>query len=1433
MTSRIEAHLRSVWRRDQRLHGTSGLLTLLSWALLLFLASLTVDWLCDLPSAARAVLLGVLVSLASYRAWKQAWRLLHTYDAPRTALRAEKQHGGLNSMLVTAVQLGESGVPPGVSPELCAETQRLAEEAAGSLRVEDAVSFTGLRRLSLIALVPTSLFVVLAIVNGPLLATGIVRIFVPWSTIAYPTRTQIEILDGNRIVQEGQGLRIVGRLSGEVPESARIVLRTGKGQPRERRLTVVDGACTYEAETVFRSFDYRVAAGDASSAWYTVHVVSSPRIEHAEVRLTFPTYTERPVETVEALTLAVPEGTEIAWKLTLDRAVRQAELRLVEGESIPLEIGPGGRQVMLTQVAGESRAYSFGWVDAEHGFAFSSPRHYLQVAPDRAPGVELTSPAGMLYATLERPLNFAFRGRDDHGIGEATMAFRVGKTAEERVPLPTPEVNDGQEQRLDWDYREALPDLAIGDTVSFAVEVADRYPGPDGPHRARSDSRRVRFLSEEDYLAQIEKERRRLLARLRSIYREERGVHELIRDLDPSDATFVQTCQLEAVRQDLLRDRLDVIRERIDALVEDVAANGLSLESQGASLVELSAQLSRIGDEQLSEAASLLRGLAAVDDSVGDPGSATDAVHRSARELGMVVLGLGFAEASDVMARELHATAQIQASLRLLTVLGASATNHTELAQRQLRLAEETAHLLAAMPRNKESTERDALIAFNLSRLVNGLVRARTDERMREAAELVTGAELTEAAKVQAELIAALLHAEFRLRRGAEYEALARARDLFDAQLAGLRRLQEEGATLPEADLVQAQSALGRRLQLLLMPAIPAARPQLFDAVAPAPPSVAALLARAERALEAALAQAEAGNRQALGEHQRVAEGAFADLRRSIDARMESMTLEERTRGTVAALGKQAVQQLMLEERLLLLLEQIEDALDGEAPMGPLVPHARALAEDASGLRGRVVLWNESVGASAEEARPMLVGLEQTVDALEGAVALLESDEADAAIELLEEALDALEEGAGVLEERARTETAFADTLVTTKNALAPSPLLAEILAEQVELSTVTGGSTPEGYPDLVVPQRNLIHAVNAVLTSLDPLAHEIESGTVMLFAKEDMDAAAIGLETDDVEEVLDAQAFVVESLEELRAKIDAFTPEYRYVLEVTEFLHGLIPRSELVIARSGEGDVALLRRLAEGYGADAQRLTGAPRFAETASQLVAALGSPEELEPALEALAHDAADLRTIAENLAYLITPPPLSGFIQETTPEVVLLHDVIAIAGHHQDLARWTRQAEPPTDLAAKQRALAEQSATLVPRTDAPHPQLVAASSQLARAATHLEANDPEAAQPLQQQAADALRAFLLEYALEHVQVPPPPPPQDPAPSDSVPEDGELQLFLPGALTGTRPKGGRLEWQVLGRRDRAALNENFARELPLEYRALLKDYYQRLTR
>jgi hypothetical protein len=1453
----LDARLRSVWRRDQVLNRAAGLLAFCRWALLLFLIGMAVDWLVDLPAAGRVGILVILIVVALSKAWQSGWRHLRRFDPSRTALRVEKHHGGLESLLVTAIQLSESGSVAGTSEALCAKTCRLAEEAAGPLRPEDAVSYKGLRRFLLLALIPAVIIGGFAIVDGPFLAAGFGRIFTPWLAIAYPTRTQIALEQGNRIVKEGVSLRLAARIGGEVPDGAELILRTGQGKPRERKLTIVNGVCEYKAEAVFRSFDYRVSAGDAETAWHTVRVISAPRIERAEVTLQFPEYIRRAAKTVEALTLTVPEGTTIQWKLALDRAVDEAEFRPAEGTALPLKISSDGRSVTMEQVAAESRAYSFGWVDKEHEFDFSSPRYYLQVAPDQRPSVDLTSPRGNLFATLERKFDFAFRGRDDHGIGEAAITYRLNKTEEKRVSFPAPELSDGGEERIDWDYREALSDLAIGDTVSFAVELADRYPGPDGPHRVRSDARRVQFLSKEDYLAQIAKQKRRLLTQIRAIYREERGVHALIRDLDPSSSVFVQTCQLEAVRQDLMRERLGVIRARIDALVGDLAANKVSEEVESAALAELSSQLERISDEHVRRAASLLRGLAAVDDGRGktrNPAPAIDMVNSSARELGLVVLQLGFAEASDVMARELHATAQTQAALRLQTILGedADAAAKDQLAETQARLARETARLLAATPRNKESTSTDAIVAFKLSRLVNGLVRSGADAKMREAAALVPKAESENAARLQAEVIAALLRAEFRLRIGAEYEALTTARDFFTAQAAEQRQLREESAALnveefagEQSAIAESQSTLQRQLQLLLMPEIPAHRSKLFDAVVPAAPPVNDFLAAAESALEMALAQIESGDREAAAAHQRGAETAFTKLAEITRGRMEAMTEQEQMKASVNSFGKQASQLFMLEERLLVLLEQVEDAADDEVNTAGLTILNQALAEDAEGLRKTIALWNDSQGAPSEDYLPLLDALAWVARAVSAASPMLKDNKPDDAIELQEQALDVIEEAGALIEELTATRSAFASVLENTGSALAPSPLLTEIEDEQARLAAVTEKAEPEDYPVLVIPQKNLIHAVDAVLSSLDPLAHKIESGTVLLFAKEDMDAAAIGLEEDDIEDALDAQSFVVESLQELRAKVDKVTPEYRYIREVTEFLYEVVPQSAVIrtgmrqLQEKGEGvpDAGALKKKAEQFGSDLQKLTGEERYAATASHLIRAIdsaGSESELEEALDALIADIEDLQLLMEHLAYLITPPSTGGITEEPTAEVKMIHQTLSVAAHHKDLSRKTHAAGPEeiAGLAEQQRELANQCKALFP-PPAPHPNIAAAHRHFIEAVAKLESGDRDAAITSQNQAADALRYFILEYALKYVDVPPPVPAEDAPPSDQPPpDDSPLELFLPGALTGERPKGGRLEWQVLGRRDRAALNENFARELPLEYRAILKDYYERLT-
>jgi hypothetical protein len=295
----LDIRIKSVWQRGQILHLAAGMLALFRWAVLLFLVGMAVDWMTDLPAAGRVAVLVTLLAVSLYKAWKCGWRNLRRFDATHTALQMENHHGGLESLLVSAVQFCDPAAAGGASEALRRRTCRLAEEAAENLQPDKAVSYHGLRHPALLALALLLVIGVFATINGPFLAAGLSRIFAPWLAVEYPTYTQLDLGDGDLIVKEGEGIRLQARVSGVIPATAELTLRTGKGKPRVRSLAIDEGLCEYPIESVFRSFEYRITAGDARSQWHCVRVITSPRIQRAEVRLEFPAYTQRPAETVE------------------------------------------------------------------------------------------------------------------------------------------------------------------------------------------------------------------------------------------------------------------------------------------------------------------------------------------------------------------------------------------------------------------------------------------------------------------------------------------------------------------------------------------------------------------------------------------------------------------------------------------------------------------------------------------------------------------------------------------------------------------------------------------------------------------------------------------------------------------------------------------------------------------------------------------------------------------------------------------------------------------------------------------------------------------------------------------------------------------------------------------------------------------------------
>ncbi len=1478
----LDSRIKSVWRRSQMLHLAAGILAFCRWAVLLFIVGVAVDWMMDMPAAGRVVVLLTLLTVSLSKAWQCGWRNHRAFNATHTALQLENHHGGLESLLVSAVQLRDPAAVAGASESLRDRTCRLAEEAASILRPEEAVPLRGLRRPASIVLLLAGLIGVFAAVNGPFLTAGLTRILAPWLKVEYPTYTRLGLGDGDLVVKQGASAQIEASVSGIVPDKAKLLLRTGEGRPREMALDITDGRCEYTIASASRDFTYQIRAGDARSAWHHVRVVAAPRVEQVKVNLEFPAYLERASETVEALTLTVPEGTGVNWQLSLDRSISEAVFIRDGEEPVELQVSEDGRRVKFSAMASDSRGYSFSWVEKEHEFDFTSPRYFLQVASDQPPRVELTSPSANLIAMPGRPLDLVVRARDDHAIATAKVAYRVNRRPEESVALPSPIRSGEGDQPIDWDYRTALPDLGVGDTVSFAVEVSDRYPQPQGPHLARSETRRITFLSREEYLEQIGRKRDRLLSRVRTIYRQERSAHELVRNLNPkgdpqeSDLSpnesqpfrlpeYLQTCQLEAIRQEMVRNQLNETASEVQALLDDLAANNVSDAPEGDSLIQVRSALQTIAEKHIAHAASLLRAQAGVtaDDTL-DPAPAAGVVNTAARELGSLVLLRDIDSAQEVFARETHMFAQVQASLRLHAI-EAKAGNESEVLSRQQEdLAQWTDRLLSDLQSGMRYTKRP-LAVLRLTRSVKELRDSQAASMMREAATLIRQGRPEQAANLQAKLVRAMLQSEFSVRPSGEYANLMQARNLLVPLVHAQRELRIECAGMTAEQFEKRRSAvagrqtkLRRQLLLMLLPSIPAPRARLFDDAFPEMPPTAKLLADADLAMADSLTQIAAGQREATTDRLSAVEKAVAALAEIVDRWSVELGLKTQGLGTLVAAASRRLSRIEeYETRQIDLLEKVDIAAAEGKMVESLAESQQFLAEEVAEFRMELVEQNQAVAET--DAPPIISRLDQVQRAVSDAVNSLENNLPDEAIEHQEKAADALANARSLVAAQSERLGLLQDLFMFQRAVGYARIYMADIVAEQRDLIAATEAAKPEGGPGLLPVFGNLRKCLVDVAPLLDLVASRLDVGTPLVFAGTDLEDAMASLEDGDKLDAIDAQEVAAVSLEEVQTLVQAVQTQTGYVAEIVEFLHSSLADAAMMeyqqqeLAQKVESAAAeqmttlaaeqlALFAKAETYGRRLEKATGMADYAAAAKQMKEALNQMEakNASAAVEHMGLATVALTENAESLVGVISMLhglPSVEVTNQAKPELIRLIDVLAMASDHKIVFRKTSVADPQSmaALANQQKKLASRCQEIA-QAGEPHPLLSDANTHLAEAASLFAAPDRDAIQQSQKAADEKLRHFIVEQALvldTAVNL---------APSEGDPGDGgegsdsESAFsagFISDFVSGEAPKDKRTEWKVLGDRNRAALNQNFARELPLEYRGLLKNYYERAAK
>jgi len=1473
----LDSRIKSVWLRSQILHFSVGLLTFFRWSIPLFLLGVFIDWMTYMPSVGRMVMVIVLLLLSVYKAWRAGWCNLRSFNARHTALQIESSHGDLNSVLISALQFRESGD----SNSLYNHTFSKAEEAAGGIQPEKTVPYNPLRKPGGIALALCGVIAVMTIMNSSFIGAGALRIFCPWVAIEYPTDTQIKLEKEELVIKEGESAIIQANLEGIIPEDAVILIRTGKGSAREIDLKVSDSKCEYAIASASRDFTYRIKAGDDRTDWHKVSVIPSPRVENVKVEISYPSYQSRKNISVEALNLTVPEGSELTWKVNMNRPISSATLIADSEKPVSLNVSEDGRQLTFTKVAAASSAYNFTWVEKEHGFKFTSPKYYLQVSSDQAPRVELTSPESNLVAMIGRPLKISARFQDDHGIGSATISYRLNQHDEKVVKLNTPSKNSKGEQPIDWDYRKVLTDLKVGDTLSFSLRVSDLYPGENGPHTVRSDTRRITFLSKEAYLEEIQKKRDLLLSKVQTIYRQQRSAFDSVRNLDPADGNYMQSCQMEAIRQEMLREQLKQIAKKFQSLIDDLAANGVSDAPVGDSLGQVRSELMEIADKHLANAASRLRhqsGVAASDKPEdANPLAAALTVNTAARELGSLVLLRSINTALEVFARESRMLAQWQISLRWRTVQSKTSETRSLLAKEQSMLVDWANELFTDL-QNGMRYEKQPLHVLKLLRNIKRLQNGKVQDRMNQAGILIGQKQLLKAKELQTGVIESFLNAEFSVRLTGAFTTLNKAtkqlRFLLDAQ----QKLLDKSAEMTAQNYEQAQAELRKELWHLYLPTATASRANLLDESFPKAPPIKALLKETNASMVEAMAEFKKENKESAISHQQKTSQQLTQLLKEVDKWSIDVGLKTMGLNTIAAAARDRLAIIEdFEVRVVELLEKTDITASENKKLESLLDPQSLLTEDIAAfnrdLEKQIKVNND------KDIAPLLSRTKRAEQVMHKALISLKKNDADQAIGQQEQAADIIAESLAIITSQNEQLDMLQNLLRFQKDVGLANQVMLDIVDQQKDLLKETEASTKENVTKLYPQLNNLKDSVKEVAPLLSMVASRLDVGTPLAFAQTDLGDAVSSLKIGDKFDSVDAQDVATESLDKVQKLVDAVKVETGYIAEMVEFLHNHsadlamheYQQEELKfkVAEAKEADlkglVELQRSLiaqTEKTGLILETVTGGlpspedfakinkdnpnyepaeamKSFTEPAKLMNSTLAhlqkgnsqaAQEEMELAGAALKENAESLKTVISMLHGL----PSLEITVTTKPAIKHLVDVLAVTSEHKQLLRIVTDSDLSEKLSGAQDNVSSRLRVLI-KAGEPHELLGKASADLDKTVSAMKSSNKEETRLNQKEAMQALQHFIIEQAiLLDTDIEPGSSDGEGDSSEGSDTEAEFETgFIADFVAGEAPKDKRTGWNVLGERNRAALNQNFARELPLEYRGLLKNYYERVTK
>lgn len=526
----LQARIALVRGKERTVVLLSGLFRTTVALIAVILGYFLIDWVFDLPYAARLLFAAAGLSIVGYVVYQHLIReLKRIQDDDEIALRIESRNSDLRGRLISTLQLtrlGKSGAYVG-SPELLAALEDETVKMSEPLDFFKIINTEALTKFGIAA-------VMVIVIKGALLyrfpdyfsALG-ARLVKP--NAHFPTKTRVKEIKQPPYVVRGEDvpIEVIVDETSDIPHTPGAIFFQTVGKDTTVPIELLPMGGTHFKGTLTKALEdmqVRVEIGDFKSEPFLLRVLPRPEVDVAAsgncVQYTWPEYTHQttppPPDRFGGLTALA--GSTANLRFIATKPLTSAVIERADGKSFPLtkkvekvtvtEKAKDGEPAKTVQKELEwweltgfpiekSGSFHVMLVDKD-GLKNSQPpvEYPIDARPDAPPTIKLIKPARDLTITPSARLNVSFTARDDWGLRTMWIVYRVQAEGQsdaagelKRLERPFPKENNLPPKVVPptpfvWDV--AGMNVKVGDQIVFWLEADDECGNNDTAPVSRS-----------------------------------------------------------------------------------------------------------------------------------------------------------------------------------------------------------------------------------------------------------------------------------------------------------------------------------------------------------------------------------------------------------------------------------------------------------------------------------------------------------------------------------------------------------------------------------------------------------------------------------------------------------------------------------------------------------------------------------------------------------------------------------------------------------------------------------------------------------------------------------------------------------------------------------------------------------------------------------